>query len=282
MTQYIDQNGCRLAYDITGDGPPVVMIQGVGVHGGGWQPQVGALSQHYRCVTFDNRGMGQSQPAGRGRIAVEQMADDARAIMDAAGIDSAHVIGHSLGGLIAQHLAITHSKRVRSLSLLCTFSRGADATKMSLWMLWVGMRTRIGPRRLRRRAFLQIVMPPDALASHPNHDALAAELQPLFGHDLADQPPIVMKQLSAMRRYDATPRLGELAGIPTLVISARHDRIARPTSGKAIAQGIPGARYVEFEDASHGLPIQHAQRVNALLADHLALSDTAAPAQIVV
>ena len=76
--------------------------------------------------------------------------------------------------------------------------------------------------------------------------------------------------------YDALPRLGELAGLPALVVSAAHDPIAPPAVGRALAAGIPGSRHVEVSDASHGLPIQHAERVNALLLEHLARVDEAA------
>lgn len=98
-------------------------------------------------------------------------------------------------------------------------------------------------------------------------------LAPLFGHDLADQPRVTMRQLSAMRRYDAAPRLGEISGIPTLVVSAEHDRIATPASGRVLASGIPGAVLAEMPDASHGVTMQSADRVNALLLDHLAATD---------
>ncbi|MEO6036417.1 MAG: alpha/beta hydrolase, partial [Verrucomicrobiota bacterium] len=90
-----------------------------------------------------------------------------------------------------------------------------------------------------------------------------------FGHDLADHPPVVMKQLGAMRSYDATPQLGSLVGIPTLVVAARQDRIAKLEVGKALAAGIPGARFVEFPDAAHGVGIQCADEVNALLHQHI-------------
>ena len=92
----------------------------------------------------------------------------------------------------------------------------------------------------------------------------------LFGHDLADQPPIVMKQLRAASRFDASARLGALAHIPTLVVAATHDRIALPAFGRALADAIPGARYVEIPDAGHGCTIQCADRVNALLVEHFA------------
>lgn len=268
MTQRtIDHRGCRIAYDVQGQGPPVLLIQGVGVHGDGWRPQVAALAERYTCLSFDNRGMGRSQPAGA-PISVEQMAEDSKALLDAAGWEAAHVVGHSLGGLVSLHLALSAPERVRSLSLLCTFSGGPHAAPLTPRMIWLGLRSRVGTRRMRRRGFLQIVMPPQAFAA-ADPERLAEDLAPLFGHDIAEQPPIVSPQLAALRAYDATPRLGELAGVPTLVVSAVHDPIAPPRSGRVLAGGIPGARYVEIPDASHGVPILSAGRINALLLDHL-------------
>jgi pimeloyl-ACP methyl ester carboxylesterase len=235
-------------------------------------PQVEELAGQYRCLTFDNRGMGASQPIGT-RLTVEQMAEDARVLVDAAGWQNAHVVGHSLGGLIALHLALTAPQQVRSLSLLCTFARGREVTRPTPWMVWTGLRSRVGTRRSRRRAFLEMVVTPQELA-HADRDELGRRLAPIFGHDLADQPPIVMKQLSAMGAYDATPRLAELRRVPTLVVSAARDRIAPPRLGRALAAGIPGSRYVEIPEAAHGVPIADPARVNALLRAHLAAVDT--------
>jgi pimeloyl-ACP methyl ester carboxylesterase len=263
----LEHHGCRLAWHLRGQGPPVLFIQGVGVHGDGWLPQIDGLADRYRCLWFDNRGMGKSLPRGV-PVRVEQMAEDALALMDAAGWESAHVVGHSLGGLVALHLGLTARERLRSLGLLCTFSRGAVGTKPTARMLWLGLRSRLGPRRARRRAFLEIVMPEAELAG-ADTEAMAARLAPLFGHDLADQPPIAMEQLAALRAYDATPRLAELAGLPTLVISATHDPIARPAeAGRILAAGIPRARYLEMAHASHGAPIQCAGEVNGMLDEH--------------
>src|SRR5262249_9723827 len=96
----LEHRGWRLASTIRGGGPPVVLIQGVAVQGDGWLPQTEALAARYQCLTFDNRGMGRSQPVGA-PVTVEQMAEDALVIMDAQGWRSAHVVSHSLGGLIA-------------------------------------------------------------------------------------------------------------------------------------------------------------------------------------
>ncbi|QEL13805.1 alpha/beta fold hydrolase [Limnoglobus roseus] len=266
MNQMIEHRGCPLAYDVRGTGPRVLFIQGVGVHGGGWRPQIDGLADRYTCLSFDNRGMGRSQPAGAD-ISVAQMADDALAVMDASGWASAHVVGHSLGGQVAVALALAVRDRVRSLSLLCTFANGRAVAPLTARMIWFGMRSQVGTRRMRRRGFLKLVLPPGP--QRENADAMAERIGELFGHDLADQPPVVKQQLRAMRACDLTPRLPELAGLPTLVVSAVHDPIAPPRVGRGLL-GIPGSRYVEFPDASHGLPITHAEQVNVLLHEQFA------------
>lgn len=264
-TRTVEHRGCRLTYDVRGEGPAVLLIQGVGVHGDGWTPQTEALASKYRCISFDNRGMGRSQPAGS--VTVEVMADDALAVLDAEKVETAHVVGHSLGGLVALRLALEARSRVKSLTLMCTFADGKAAAPLTFRMMWLGMRTKIGTRRMRRRGFLRLVMPAEALAG-VDINAMAEKLAPLFGHDLGDSPPVVNAQLSAMRKYSAAPRLGELAGLPTLVLSGAHDPISPPRVSESLAKGIPGARHVPFADASHGLPVQHADRVNALLLEH--------------
>lgn len=194
--------------------------------------------------------MANSQPHS-GPLTVEQMAEDARALLDCQGWASAHVVGHSLGGLIALQLALDAPRRVRSLALLCTFASGADAAPLTPWMMWTGLRTRIGTRRMRRHAFLKLVMPSSVLAM-TDWDGLAENLAPVFGHDLGDLPPIVNAQLKAMRACNLTPRLVELANLPTLVVSAEHDRLAPPEAGQAIVEIIIGATYLEIADAAPG------------------------------
>ena len=267
----LEHCGCALSFHVDGDGPPVVFIQGVGVHGRGWTPQIDDLRSQFQCLCFDNRGMGASQPQGT-QITVEQMAQDTLRLMDHLGWESAHLVGHSLGGPVALELALTVPDRIRSLSLLCTVGRGRDATRLTARMVWLGLRSNLGTRRSRRRAFLEIIMPALALQA-VDRDALAAELEPLFGHDLAEQPPVAMKQLAALRAYDATDRLRHIDGIPTLVVSAGHDPIAPPVFGRALASGIRNAEYVEFAQASHGLPIHKPAETNVLLKRHIAAAE---------
>ncbi len=267
MDRVVEHHGCRIAYSVVGDGPAILFIQGVGVQGAGWRPQTADLADGYTCLSFDNRGMGRSQPVGAD-ITVAQMADDARAVLDAERIPAAHVVGHSLGGPVALRLALDARDRVRSLTLLCTFAGGRTAAPLTPRMVWLGLRARVGTRAMRRRGFLRLVLPPGRKAD-------AGELAELFGHDLADQPPVVAAQLRAMRAADLTDRLGELAGLPTLVVSAAHDPIAPPRAGRVLRDGLAGARYVEVADASHGLPITHAAQVNRLLREHLSAVEPA-------
>jgi pimeloyl-ACP methyl ester carboxylesterase len=258
--------GARVAYKKEGQGPVVLLIQGVGVIGNGWLPQVQGLTDRFTLITFDNRGIGGSE-ISNGELSIEAMATDALAIMDQEQIASFHVAGHSMGGVIAQQVALSAPHRVKSLSFLCTFACGKQATRLTLSILWLGLRCRIGSRVARRNAFLEIIMPSNHLRTL-NRVQLAEELAPLFGHDLADQPSIVMKQLRAMSKYDRRTDLARLKSIPTLVLSATEDKIALPEYGQELAACIPGARFVEIPDAGHGVPIQRAGQVNALLAEH--------------
>jgi aminoacrylate hydrolase len=271
----LDTPGASLSYTVSGSGPPVLLVQGVAAVGRAWEPQIEALSSVCRVAAFDNRGIGGSAIRD-GRLTIEDMASDALAVADALGFERFHLGGHSMGGVIAQAVALRAPQRILSLAFMCTFARGKQGATLSLPMLVTALRMRIGTKRSRRNAFLGLIMPERYLAG-VDRDALAARLHPLFGHDLADQPPIAMKQLGAMSKYDASGRLSTLAGIPTLVVAAREDRIALPRYNRELADAIPGARYVEMADAGHGVTIHRAGEINRLLADHFA-SATAAGA----
>jgi pimeloyl-ACP methyl ester carboxylesterase len=271
----LETAGAFLSYERAGHGPPVLLLQGVGLIGEGWRPQIDALADRFTLVAPDNRGIGRSTIRD-GRLTIEDMAVDAIAIMDAEKCDRFHVVGHSMGGVIAQALALSAPERILSLSFLCTFARGKDGAAMSLPMLITALRMRIGSRPMRRNAFLELIMPARHL-QQIDRAALAEQMRPLFGHDLAEQPSIAFRQLRAMSKYDASSRLVELGHIPTLVVSASQDRIAIPAKGRALAALIPNARYVEMEDAGHGVTIHRADAVNRILASHFVGGRAGAP-----
>lgn len=143
--------GARISYARAGSGPAVLLIQGAGVVGEGWRPQVDRLSEAYTLFAFDNRGFGRSVLEEDGCLTIEDMARDALAIMDAEGIPAFHLVGHSMGGLIAQEIALNARDRVKSLALLCTFVRGVEGARMAPATIVTALRMRIGTKQMRRK-----------------------------------------------------------------------------------------------------------------------------------
>jgi pimeloyl-ACP methyl ester carboxylesterase len=243
----------ELSYEVAGQGPRVLMIQGAGCAGSAWGSQIEALRERYTLAWFDNRGVGQSAPL-RSPLTIAQMAGDARALLDALGWERAHLVGHSMGGLIATQLALDAPERVESLALLCTFHRGADAAALSWDKVWLGLRSRVGSAAMRRRAFLEMIVP-GALLAGMDVAATAQAWAPLFGHDLAAQPSVALKQVGAMGRHDVSARLGELAHIPALIMSGDEDKLAPASQGRALSGALPHARYIELAGHGHAAPI---------------------------
>lgn len=252
-----------LAHWQVGHGPPVLLVQGVGVAGQGWRPQIDGLSDRFACAWLDNRGIGAS-PGVPGSVA--DMAQDALAVMDALGWASAHVVGHSLGGVIAQQIAVSAPDRVRSLTLMCTFARGRAALDLSPAGIWRNLRTLVGTRAMRRRAFFELVSDP----AIPADEANIAALEQAFGRALCDLPPAARAQVGALVRADLRDALGAF-GRPALVLSGRHDHVAPASEGVALGQ-ILGVD-AQILDGGHAVPVQDPDRVNALLAGFLGRAD---------
>ena len=151
-------DGVTMSYRVIGAGSPVLCIQGVGVIGDGWEPQVAALSKRYRVLTFDNRGIGRSERSPSG-LSIDAMASDVWTIAECTAVERCHLVGHSMGGLIALRAALLSPARVKSLSLLCTFADGAAPSRLSFRMAVLGIGTRVGTRDMRRRAMQRCCFP---------------------------------------------------------------------------------------------------------------------------
>jgi len=276
----------ELAYEESGQGPPVLFVQGVGLAGRAWAPQIAELARDQRCIALDNGGIGGSRGdtrnltshrCSRGTrsassaapdLTVERLARDALGLLDALHIERAHLVGHSLGGVIVQQLALLAPERVASLALLCTFSGGRDLRSPSARLLWLGTLSRLGPRASRRRAFARLIMP-DAYLEARGAQRVMSELEAIFGRPLWQSPGIADAQLQALRAHDQSARLPELAAHRCIVLSGKQDPIATHASNTALARSLRAPHHV-WEDASHALPIQHAAEVNAVLRAHFA------------
>lgn len=256
-------DGVRLHYRESGrrSGPPVLMIQGLGADKNLWNLQRLALAPWYRTIAFDNRGAGRSDKP-YGAYSLEQMADDATAVLDHAGVESAHVIGASMGGAISQLVALRHPERVRSLTLACTACRHhpwrrellAEWAETAQTMGMVAMTAKaarwvIGPRSFRRLAPAIGWMGPLAL-SRPAH-AFAGQVAAILSMD------------------DGLAKDLESITVPTMVIVGNQDILTPRGDSEEIAERIPTAELVVISGAAHGFMIEHATTFNRILLDFL-------------
>lgn len=240
-------------YERAGRGPSVLLIQGVGVAGCGWQPQVEGLQDMFELAWFDNPGIGRSEgPPGD----MARMVEAAIEVLDALDWPSAHVCGHSLGGVVAQRLAHDHPQRVRSLALLNTFAVGKATLSFSVAALWTQTRMFIGTRASRRRAFFEFV------STLPPTEENIAALEAAFGRSLADLPSAARAQLRTLVGADHRDWLSSLEQ-PAMVIGAEHDRPAPLAQSRMLAELLECPLHVF--DTGHALPVERAEDVNGLL-----------------
>lgn len=236
----------------TGEGPRVLLIQGTGIAGQAWRPQIEALASDYTLAWYDAKGInGRAGTPG----SVADMAADAQNILNDLGWDRAFVIGHSLGGVIAQRLALDAPDRVAGLLLVCTFAQGRAALSLNPTTMWIQTRTSLGTAAMRRRAFYALVSHPDIAPTEDN----ITQLEAAFGRALHDQPPAVFAQVWALVRADLSSQLHTIA-CPAAVISGTHDRVAPPRQGRRLADAL--GCDLELLDGAHALPIQHARVLN--------------------
>ncbi|MCB2188504.1 MAG: alpha/beta hydrolase [Deltaproteobacteria bacterium] len=257
----------ELYYEVAGEGTPLVMIRGVGSTLGQWFAQVPDFARGHRVVTFDNRGVGRSS-RGSAAITAPRLAADVRALLAGLSALPAHVLGVSLGGMIAQELALSYPEAVRSLVLVATHCGGQDNEPTT-------------PEAM--AAFTRVVT---GTATDPQADLLSAMFAPgaaqrlplvvaRYFHvsSLETAPPQVMQeQYQAVRGFDACGRLPGLA-CPTLVLCGRQDGMIPPGNSRRLAGLIPGARLEMVDQAGHQVLLEQAAPCNELVLEFLSQVD---------
>jgi pimeloyl-ACP methyl ester carboxylesterase len=238
---------------------------GMGMRGKVWRPQIQGLSGRHRLLTFDNRGIGESDASERG-FQMRDLADDCIRLVDELGWDRFHLVGVSLGGMVAQHVAMGHQERLISLSLIATQPGGRVAwvPPMSGIRSWVRVNTRSGSGRL--RAMQTLLYPPEFLAS-VDQTAMRERLA-----DMAMPPAprkTVMRQLRAVMGHRAGRRLKKVR-VPTLVVRPGRDSLVWASHSETLAKLLPNSRLVRFDDAGHGVTFQEAEALNRELLAHFA------------
>jgi pimeloyl-ACP methyl ester carboxylesterase len=248
----------EIFYEEHGSGEPLLLIMGLAADSTAWLFQVPELSKHYRTIVFDNRGVGRSaKPPGPYTIA--GMADDAAGLLDAIGVERAHVLGVSMGGMIAQELALRHPTQVRSLVLACTYAAPDEATKHTRQQSLTQLGGSVGPTgevildiskidpMMLFQHLMPIVFTPTFLAQELPKlmQIFSGALQWGFSMDA------ILAQVQAAMGHDATERLHKIT-VPTLVLTGDADMLIPPSNSDLLARAIPGARLVKVPGGSHG------------------------------
>jgi 3-oxoadipate enol-lactonase len=244
----------KIQYDVRGDGPPLLFVQGLGYGRGGWGPAPELLSRSYTVITFDNRGFGDSDKPP-GAYTTAQLAGDAISVLDAAGIECAHVLGASLGGMTAQELALAAPERVDKLVLCCTTPGGPESAPMP------AVTIALMQNGATLEQFVVNALAPGA------PQALVAEI--LAYREAHPPDPAGWQSLAgAGATHDAFARLGEIAA-PTLVLHGTADNVVAPQNAELLASRIPGARLEWFDGAGHLFQWEQPERFVAVVEEFL-------------
>ena len=264
-----EANGQRLYYEQHGEGEPLLAVMGLGGDHTAWILQIAELSKSHRLVVFDNRDAGQSSQAD-GAYEVADMAADALALADEIGLDSFHLLGLSLGGAIAQEIALSAPERVRTLTLAVTYGwtggYGAQRSKVLSNIV----------ERMSREEFVEFVMLlvySERVFDIP--EFADASRQAMLANPHAQPIEAWVRQLDASSRHDAKDRLGTLA-MPVHVIGARRDIMVPPFRSEDLAGAIPGSK-LSLIDSGHMVNVEAAEEFNASVLDFIA-EHAAAPA----
>jgi pimeloyl-ACP methyl ester carboxylesterase len=230
----------KIAWEEQGSGAPLLLIQGLGYGRWSWAPIVPALAEHYRVLWFDNRGIGDSDKP-EGPYTAKLMAADALQVLDEAGIERAHVLGASLGGMTAQEVATLAPERVDKLVLCCTTPGGAATVPMpDVTVRLFTEAPSLAPEVALRR-FVE-----NALAA----DASAELIQELYDLRVANPPDPAGWQAQAAAGLGFIGVEGTI-GAPTLIVTGTEDNVVDPQNSDVLAERIPGAEVQRIENAGH-------------------------------
>lgn len=256
-------NGSKLHYGIRGQGTPILLIMGFMARGRAWRSQIEAFAPHFSVVWFDHRGVGDS-PGPAAKTMVE-FAEDCCALMDHLNWDKAHVVGISMGGMIAQEFALKEPKRVLSLTLIVTHYGGWSKilpTRLGLARFFRAQFARTPQKRLEA---LKDLLVPKQVSEEANLEELFRKLT----EDFTPKPPAStrFRHFRAILRHRTQKRLKHLS-CPTLVVQAQEDLLIHPKHSEALAAEIPKARLLSFAQAGHGIVRQSNIELSDKLKEH--------------
>lgn len=259
----LNSQGLTLAYEIQGTGQPVLLISGVGYGGWVWHKVVAELAQHYQVISFDNRGTGGSDKPD-GPYTTAMLAADAIGLLEGLGLRDVLVVGHSLGGFIAQELTLARPDLVRKLVLASTTYGGQNVIPITPEALQV-MTNRVGNP-------LEIIQRGIAIATAPGWaEQQLGAVQELVAYRMGNPVPPAQysAQVMAGATHNAEARISAIA-CPTLVLFGAEDKVVPASNAPMLAQKIQGAQVKVIPNVGHLLPIEAPAEISRIIAQFFA------------
>jgi 3-oxoadipate enol-lactonase len=253
----------ELSYERSGEGPALLLIMGMSgtmMHWG--EPFLGALRSDFEVITYDHRGVGNSTPT-REPFTIPTLAQDAAALLDALEVDSAHVLGISMGGMVAQELALSHPQRLRTLLLGCTYCGGPESALSSpevLQALAEGMNSGDRERAIRTAWEVNV----SARFASERDDAYRSFLQ--IGLANAVPVALILQQMQAIVEHDTSERLAQIE-LPTLIVHGTEDQMLPVANAQLISRYVPHAQLEILDDVGHLFFWEQPQRSAELVRD---------------
>jgi pimeloyl-ACP methyl ester carboxylesterase len=237
----------NLSYDTFGAGEPLLLIMGFGAPGIAWMPVLPMLAG-FKCIYFDNRGTGNSDKSGP--YTISQMADDAANLLAAQGIESAMVYGVSMGGMIAQELALRHPGRVSKMVLGCTTTGGPEAIppeEETIAALLTAMKLMASDPEQAVDILLPVVHPPDFVTAHPEIKQMA-----LMGAAMIPPAPaeVIDQTLQGIAQFNSYDRLPEVK-CPVMIVHGQRDILLKPENAQVLKSRLPHAELFMIPNAGH-------------------------------
>jgi 3-oxoadipate enol-lactonase len=255
-------NGIDLFYDIKGKGEPLLLIAGFLCDHTYWSLLMPSLVNHYQVIRLDNRGIARSVTPGD-RYSILEMASDAAALLEYLGFDQAHVVGHSMGGQIAQELALAYPEKVQSLILLSSLAKG-DPLFNSVIASWGDL-----AHTLETKMYQQVILPwifTDTFYSTPGMIEMILDLS--LYNPFPPSPQRIYHQSRAIIAADTKDRLKHIH-CPTLVVVGKQDILTPLKYAKELAQGIPKAELIILDAGGHGFLIESPESVASAILQFL-------------
>jgi len=266
MPKFTDVDGLRLCYEEQGERheEALVLIPGLGYGRWLWRKQLPVFSKHFRTIAIDNRGSGLSEKPP-GPCTIEQMAEDVKGLLDALGIERAHLCGISMGGLIAQEFALSFPERLHKLILVATTAGGSRIVLPDMEVMQFFSQIGARPPEENFKQGLPFVFTPRFIKEHPEE---IEELRRWILEREPAPPEATLAQLAAITGFNAEARVSQIQA-PTLIVGCEEDRVMPVENSKFLAKSIPNAKLVVLTGCGHLCPIEKADEFNQVILEFL-------------